>query len=150
MFKPSKILVPTDFSEPSNRALRQALDIAKQYRAKVFLLHVMHGEFYGSWDFLALVLGEELLLQMTDRHLTKTKERLQNQLDNFPEAKEVEVVTDIRRGIPYEVILDEGKEKRIDLIVIASLGRTGIAKYLIGGVARNVLKGSKCPVLLTK
>jgi universal stress protein A len=34
--------------------------------------------------------------------------------------------------------------------VIASLGRSGIAKYLIGSVARNVLKGSKCPVLLTK
>ena len=42
------------------------------------------------------------------------------------------------------------KEKGIDLIVIASLGRSGIAKYLIGSVARNVLKGAKCPVLLTK
>jgi universal stress protein A len=50
----------------------------------------------------------------------------------------------------YEEILKEGKEQGIDLIVIASLGRSGIAKYLIGSVARNVLKGSKCPVLLTK
>ena len=62
----------------------------------------------------------------------------------------MEVVTNVRQGIPYDEILKEGKEKGIDLIVIASLGRTGIAKYLIGGVARNVLKGSKCPVLLTK
>ena len=150
MLKPTKILVLTDFSEPSNRALRQAIDIAKQYHAKVFLLHVIHGEFYGSWDLFALVLGEELLRQMTDRHWAETKERLQNQLDKFPEAKEVEVVTNIRRGIPYEVILDEGKEEGIDLIVIASLGRTGIVKYLIGSVARNVLKGARCPVLLTK
>jgi universal stress protein A len=62
----------------------------------------------------------------------------------------VNVVTNIRKGVPYHEILEEGKEKNIDLIVIASLGRTGIAKYLIGGVARNVLRGSKCPVLLTK
>ena len=42
------------------------------------------------------------------------------------------------------------KRRAIDLIVIASLGQSGIAKFLIGSVARNVLKGSKCPVLLTK
>lgn len=41
-------------------------------------------------------------------------------------------------------------QKGIDLIAIASLRRTGIAKYLIGSVARNVLKGTKCAVLLTK
>jgi nucleotide-binding universal stress UspA family protein len=41
-------------------------------------------------------------------------------------------------------------EKGIDLIIISSLGKTGLGKYFIGGVARNVLKGSACPVLLTK
>jgi nucleotide-binding universal stress UspA family protein len=53
-------------------------------------------------------------------------------------------------NISYEEILKEGKEKEIDLIVIASLGRTGIAKYLVGGMARNVLRGSKYTVLFTK
>ena len=56
----------------------------------------------------------------------------------------------MRRGVPYEEILKEAEEKGVDLIVIASLGRTGLAKYLIGSVARNVLKRAKCPVLLTK
>ena len=58
--------------------------------------------------------------------------------------------SDVRRGVPYEEILKEAEEKGVDLIVIASLGRTGLAKYLIGSVARNVLKRAKCPVLLTK
>jgi nucleotide-binding universal stress UspA family protein len=52
--------------------------------------------------------------------------------------------------LPAEEILKEEQEKGIDLIVIASLGQTGLGKYLIGGIARNVLKGAKCPVLLTK
>ncbi len=82
--------------------------------------------------------------------LAEAQERLKSQLDKFPQTKKVEVATNIRRGIPYVEILLEGKEKKIDLIVIASLGRTGLAKYLIGSVARNVLKGSKCPVLLTR
>ena len=62
----------------------------------------------------------------------------------------MEVFTNIRKGVPYDEILKEAKDERIDLIVISSLGKTGIAKYLIGSVARNVLKGAKCPVLLTK
>ena len=148
MLMPTKILVPTDFSEYSDRALAQALDIAKQYKSKVFLLHVVHEHVYSSAFDLAL--SEEAVRQIKNDTRAWAEESLKKQLDSFPEAHEVEVVTNVREGIPYEEILKEGKEKGIDLIVIASLGRTGIAKYLMGGVARNVLKGSKCPVLLTK
>jgi nucleotide-binding universal stress UspA family protein len=148
MLKPTKILVPTDFSEYSDRALGQGLDIAKQYNAKIFLLHVVHKEILRAiWEHSP---SKELTQEIKVTHWTQTKDRLQIQLNKFPHAKEVEVVTPIREGVPYEKILEFGKEKGIDLIVIASLGRSGIAKYLIGSVARNVLKGAKCPVLLTK
>ena len=146
MLIPTKILVPTDFSEYSDRALGQALDIAKRYNAKVFLLHVVH----ESIHLLDFTLPEDTIRQMKDGAIPWAKEILQNQLGSFPQANEVEVATNVRQGIPYDEILKEGKEKGIDLIVIASLGRTGIAKYLIGSVARNVLKDSRCPVLLTK
>jgi universal stress protein A len=148
MLKPTKVLVPTDFSEHSDKALEQALDIAEQYHAKVFLLHVVHEEIHPV--ILKHSPSKELAQDIKVRHWTETKDRLNIQLNKFPHVKEEEVVTRIREGIPYEKILEFGKEEGIDLIVIASLGRTGIAKYLIGGVARNVLKGSKCPVLLTK
>ena len=146
MLIPTKILVPTDFSEYSDRALGQALDIAKQYNAKVLLLHVVH----ESIHLLDFTLPEDTIRQMKDGAIPWAKEILQNQLGSFPQANEVEVATNVRQGIPYDEILKEGKEKGIDLIVISSLGRTGIAKYLIGSVARNVLKDSRCPVLLTK
>lgn len=134
MLRPTKILVPTDFSEYSDKALKQGIDIGKQYGAKVFLLHVIPaGARQGGTD-----------------EMERVKKRMKEQLDKFPRSKEVEVFTDVREGTPYEAILEEETDKGIDLIVIASLGRTGIAKYLMGGVARNVLKGAKCPVLLTK
>jgi nucleotide-binding universal stress UspA family protein len=149
MLKPTKILVPTDFSKYSDKALKQALDIAKQYRAKVFLLHIVHEEVAHQID-TSVITNEGLWQQVRNSQLAESKARLQNQIDKFPQAKEVEVATTIRRGIPYEKTFEEGEEQGIDLIVIASLGRSGIAKYLIGSVARNVLKGAKCPVLLTK
>ena len=146
---PTKILVPTDFSEYSDRALEQALDIAKQYNAKVFLLHVSHQEDLHRID-IGVITDEGLWQQIRESQLAESRARLQNQIDKFPQAKGVEVITTVRHGIPYEKILEEAEEQGIDLIVIASLGRSGIAKYLIGRVARNVLKGAKCPVLLTK
>jgi nucleotide-binding universal stress UspA family protein len=136
MLKPTKILIPTDFSEYSNMALRQAFDIAKQYKAKVYVLHVVHGESYY----------EDVEKQMIEG----ARKKLQEEIDKFPQAKELEVFTEVVSGNTSEAILTEERSKGIDLIVIASLGRSGIAKYLIGSVARNVLKGAKCPVLLTK
>jgi universal stress protein A len=146
MLMPTKILVPTDFSEHSDRAFGQALDIAKDYSSKVFLLHVIHEAFH----LLDLALPKETARLIKEGAIPWAREILQSRLGGFPKAKGVEVETNVRKGVPSEEILKEGKEKGIDLIVIASLGRSGIAKYLIGSVARNVLKGSKCPVLLTK
>jgi len=56
MLKPTKILVPTDFSEYSDRALRQALDIARQYGATVYILHVLREEMITlkSWVILQM------------------------------------------------------------------------------------------------
>jgi universal stress protein A len=149
MLKPTKILVPTDFSENSDRALAQGLDIAGQYKAKLFLLHVIHEDIYRAGLEFAF-LEEAARHEIRDRATGWAQESLHNQLGNFPQPEEVEVATRVRWGIPYDEILKEGIEQGIDLIVIASLGRSGIAKYFMGSVARNVLKGSKCPVLLTK
>jgi universal stress protein A len=148
MLKPTKILVPTDFSEFSDKALKQALDIAKQYNAKVFLLHVIHEVLHQCvMDYC--ITGEQIE-RIKVQMMGAARESLQKQIGKFPLAREVQVVTDIKVGVPYEAILKEEEEREIDLIVIGSLGRTGVAKYIIGSVARNVLKGAKCPVLLEK
>lgn len=85
-----------------------------------------------------------------DQLIAAARQNLEKQIAKFPRAKEVELTAEVRKGMPAEEILKEEQEKGIDLIVIASLGQTGLSKYLVGGIARNVLKGSKCPVLLTK
>lgn len=148
MLKPTKILVPTDFSEDSDKALKQALDIARHYKAKVYLLHVVptiQQQYVADYAISGdAIRGAEKMAQ--DASAQSTKE----QLAKFAKAGEVEVITDVTVGVPYQTILQKAEEEGIDLIVIASLGKTGIAKYLIGSVARNVLKGAKCPVLLTK
>ncbi|WP_028893366.1 universal stress protein [Syntrophorhabdus aromaticivorans] len=147
MLIPTRILVPTDFSGYSDKALNQAFDIAKQYKAKVYVVHVLHGKNpYDTTDGTIPSYYEEIEKQMMEG----ARKKLQEEIDKFPQTKEVEVFAEVVNGDTAEAILAEERSKGIDLIVIASLGRSGIAKYLIGSVARNVLKGAKCPVLLTK
>ena len=148
MLKPTKILVPTDFSEYSDKALQQGIDIARQYNAKVYLFHVIPGEFQNTFvDYAIPIEAIESIEMQQKENATK---HMKDQLAKFPKAKDAEVFMEIGRGVPYDEILREEREKGIDLIVIASLGRTGLAKYLIGSVARNVLRNAVCPVLLTK
>ncbi|OPX93928.1 MAG: Universal stress protein F [Syntrophorhabdus sp. PtaB.Bin006] len=148
MLIPTKILVPTDFSKYSDTALAQALDIAKEYNAKVYVLHVIHETIRRTLD--GYITDAEDIKKAEKDMVKTTKKNLQNQINKFPLSKEVEVFTEIANGIPAEEILNVQKEKGIDLVVISSLGRTGLAKYFIGSVARNVLKSAECPVLLTK
>lgn len=78
MLKPTKIPVPTDFSEYSDRTLKQTLDIAKQCCAKVFLLHVDCDEIQSTnTDF---VIPEETLQQMNESKLDWVKESVQKEL----------------------------------------------------------------------
>jgi universal stress protein A len=148
MFKPTKILVPTDFSEHSDRAFLLAIDIAKQHGAKVFLLHVIHEEIHRCR--VDYCLTDEQMDEFKATISAGADEGLRKQAAKFPEAEGVDVVTEVKNGIPYEIIVQEEKNRGIDLIVMGSLGRTGLIKYLLGSVAQNVLKSAKCPVLLTK
>ncbi len=149
MFRPTAILVPTDFSHPSDKALEEALDIAKQYTAKVHLLHVVPQDL----DYMCSVdycMDAGTIQQLTDQARSGATESLQKQLKKFPLAQGVDVVTEVRKGHPAEEILKVQEERGIDLIVMAPLGRAGISKFLLGSVTNNVIKTARSLVLLVR
>ena len=67
---------------------------------------------------------------------------------NIKSIKNVEIHPVIKKGVDYEVIIKYAKEKKIDVIVIATHGRTGILHTLLGSVAEKVIRYSKTPVLV--
>ncbi|MEN6432418.1 MAG: universal stress protein [Smithella sp.] len=149
MFAPKKILVPTDFSVYADNALKQAADIAKQNKAKIYLLHVIDDGFQQcAVDYC---LNEGDVQKILKDSIKNAKEKLQQEAKKVTDNNSsIEIVYDTRRGIPYEEILKEQEEKGIDLIVIASHGKTGILKNLMGGVVDKVMKRAKCQVLLVR
>lgn len=148
MFKPKKILVPTDFSEYSDKALGKALDIAKEEGSEILLFHVIHADFQTC--VVDYCFTEYEIKSIKDRMFKAATENMQKGLDKFPLSKEIKVSTEVRNGVPYEEILKYQEEKGVDLIVISSHGRSAIKAYFMGNVTSRVLKQAKCEVLLVK
>ena len=148
MFEPRKILVPTDFSKYSGSALKAAKDMARLYHAKIYLLHVIDHEIEQC--VVDWCLPDGAVRQLEEESLKSARERLEREASEISSSKGPEVEFSIRKGVPYDEILKEQKEKGIDLIVIASHGKSGFLGYLMGGVAQKVLGGSETPVLLIK
>jgi nucleotide-binding universal stress UspA family protein len=148
MFAPKNILVPTDFSKFADAALKKAVDIATQYDTKIYLLHVIDEQIKQcAVDYC---LSYEVVKQLEKESVKASTDKLQKEAEAIIKEKKIKVIFDVKNGVPSEVILSEQKAKKIDLIVIASHGKTGILKQLMGSVADKVVKGSKCPVMVVK
>jgi nucleotide-binding universal stress UspA family protein len=144
MFAPKNILVPTDFSSASDKALKRAVDIASQHKSKIYVLHVVDEIMQCAVDYC---LDISVVKQVEKQSLKFAQEKLRKMVKALP--KGIQVAVDIKMGDTYETILKEQQRKRIDLIVIASRGKKGLIHHL-GSVADKVMRGAKCPVLLVK
>jgi nucleotide-binding universal stress UspA family protein len=148
MFAPKKILVPTDFSRYSEKALKKAVDIAKKYGSKIYLLHVID-KHIKQWT-VDYCIGEEIIMKLQRESLKASKEKLNRDIKVMADTKKLDIEIDVKEGVPSEVILSEQKKKAINLIVIASHGKTGILKNMLGSVTDKVVRGAKCEVIVVK
>lgn len=129
------ILVPTDFSAPSQQAMTYAFELAQKVGAKLSLLHVIEVPVYAIEVYLPL----QDLEQDARRGLAR--------LLPEAEAAHVDVTRLVAMGVPYEKILETATAEQVDLIVMATHGRTGLRHLAMGSVAERVVRMAPCPVL---
>jgi nucleotide-binding universal stress UspA family protein len=139
-----KILCPVDFSDLSLQALRTAVEMASRFQAELHLLHVFEG-------YDAMSLNPEVALTPMPEWLTKLREVCHERLDQLPSRELAalcpSVVRAHREGPAIHEILNYAAQQKIDLIVLATHGRTGLKHLLMGSVAENVVRSATCPVL---
>ncbi len=145
MFKVKNILFPTDFSKTSLTAAEYALELANKYQAKLHVLHVLE-KTPPILVIRSLDLSREKILKSID---ADAQSQMDECVKKIQKKNEVEIIPVIRKGVDFEEIINYSKEKKIDLIVIATHGRTGILHTLLGSVAEKVIRYSKIPVLVT-
>ncbi len=135
----NKILVGTDFSDYSERAIAYAEMLAKEFTASILLLHVIESFTYSVTDSLT-VFGHDKALSATAGAL----------LDNLQKGlldKDFSVLSFLAHGTAYREIIKKAEVEEVDLIIVGTHGRTGMEHLLLGGVAEKVVRLASCPVL---
>jgi nucleotide-binding universal stress UspA family protein len=134
-----KILVATDFSDGSDDALTQAIEVGKPRGAEIEILHVIElaEEFpFGTAYFDA---DYGVLYANVDRQLSERAARVG--------AAGLCCTTKIVEGGAAHEIAERGRAIGADLIVVGTHGRTGLAHVMLGSVAERVVRRAFCPVL---
>lgn len=142
MYDIAKILVPIDFSNYSKNALRYAVNFAKKFDSKIFLVYVVEPVIYPSDFSMGQVTFPVADLEMNE----KASEELEN-LAKSEIGSEIKVETIIKTGKPFVEINETAREEDIDLIIIATHGHTGMEHLLFGSTAEKVVRKAPCPVL---
>lgn len=142
--KPERILTTTDFSDCARIGLRLAGSLASSFGSELFLLSVIPEkelQWLSESDFPRKPV-DIIAAEQKDRLLEHFQEVLkpEERIGVHPHAT-------VRFGDPAEEIIKASQELEVDLIIMATHGRTGLAHLLAGSVAEEVIRKSTCPVL---
>ena len=141
-----RILHATDFSTASAAAFKKAVELAKQSRAELVVLHVMSPVVY--------TVGEGYMSpKMYDELAASTRAWASGQLDRQLRKAKVAGVRArglLLEGLAHEQIVRAAKSQRAELVVIGTHGRSGLAKFFVGSVAGRVVSAARCPVLTVR
>ena len=141
------ILLPTDFSECGNYALSYAASLARTFGASIICLHVIEPMvptvgYSGMTEPLPIADISDQLEDSAERELPKIAER--------EECAGLEVEELIVHGEAASEIVRVAKDRKVDLIVVSSHGRTGWGRIIFGSTAEAVVRHASCPVLVVK
>lgn len=136
------ILVPIDFKDPSLKALRYSINMAKRFNGKIHLLHVL--EMGGFWTDLFVSVDE--VVKITE----KAKEKLQYIAEENITPHNIEFSTRIERGRPHEKIIEIIKEMHPRIVITGENHQGNSSEQVLGVTVEQVTLNSEAPVLTTK
>ena len=137
-----RILVTTDFSEPSRQALPLATEFARQFGATLTLVHVFPTAMPAELSHLGVVIEQKRMAAEAGERLASFRAR------ELPANLRVETV--LLGGGPAHAITRFAKESEIDLILTATHGHTGLKHFWLGSTAERIVQHAPCPVLVMR
>jgi nucleotide-binding universal stress UspA family protein len=143
MIKLRKILYPTDFSESSLEAMKYAVSFARDYKARLILMHVVNEQIFSEGLNLPRLAAPEAL----EQELVAEAGRQMRTVIPADVRAGVDIEHVILRGMPFLEIIRYAKANEVDLIVIGTHGRSGMEHIIFGSTAEKVVRKAPCPVL---
>lgn len=144
MFPLKKVIVPTDFSDPSYVAVAAANELARAFDAELVLVHAVPPvPYYGAVP----IAGPHFDIQAYQEDMVAGSEKTLKKLIEERVAKEVRSRSIVRLGDPPATVVELADEEDADVIVISTHGRTGWKRFVFGSVAEKVVRTASRPVL---
>jgi nucleotide-binding universal stress UspA family protein len=147
------ILVTVDGSELSEQAIAHAVNVAKDGTAQVDILRVVAAPSYtvnyGNAPYGQTADGSGLFEQVAESDLTDARDYAEHKAQALRESGITATGVSVT-GHPAEAILRYAEEQNVDLIVMATHGRSGLSRMRFGSVADQVLHGANVPLLLVR
>lgn len=137
-----KILVPIDFSDYSKESLRYAVNFSKIFNSELILIYVIEPVVYPPDFSMGQIAIPSVNLEMDKR----ASEELSN-LAKKEIPQEIKTKTLVKTGKPFIEIINSASEEKVDLIIIATHGHSGVEHILFGSTAEKVVRKAPCPVL---
>lgn len=142
-----RILYATDYSKASRRAREKAVELAKDYDAELWVVHVIAPTtaYLTEQEFG----GAELYMKLEESAKQQAEISMKRLMAALEKAK-IKAKSLLLRGSPHDQIIKAAKSKKVDIIVIGTHGRTGLSKLFMGSVAGRVVSTATCPVLTVR
>lgn len=134
-----RILIATDFSPASEKALHYALAVARSYGSKVYLFH--------SASSPAFTLSGPDVCCIAEEVATRDLRSLESQLQSAGELASLNHEVMVRQGDIREQLERVVEQEHIDMVALGTHGRTGVSRVVLGSVAEQVFRTVTCPVL---
>jgi nucleotide-binding universal stress UspA family protein len=135
------IFIATDGSEPNKEAVNHGLEVAKISEAKLYVGYVVDTAAFAS---IPMDAGWEMMYELLEKEANEATDTV----SEMAKAQNIDVETIILEGHPSHEIIEFSKNNSIDLIIMGTLGKSGLDRFLLGSVAEKVLRNSKVPVLV--
>jgi len=135
-----RILLPTDGSDASDRAVEQAVGLAREMGAELHVLFVVEDIPYAP----------EMMDDTVEEELQGIGEEAIAAIEARADEAGVDVVSAIRKGAPHSAILEYADGEGVDAIVMGTHGRSGLDRYLLGSVTERVVRTADVPVLTVR
>lgn len=145
-----KILLPTDGSKNSEKAIAHAVTIAEFEDAEIIVLNVVDSVYLTGLPEEDLITKSEMIMEEESR---KVLERVESIIEDLEKekgssAKNVKITSKTIEGNAADVILKVSESENVDMIVIASSGKHMLDRFLLGSVTEKTVRHSTIPILV--
>ena len=144
-FRLRQILVPIDFSEESRKALRYAQPFAERFGAQIILVHIVEPKIRPERSVITPSSQEG----RTASRMNEREQQLAN-LRHWEIGEGIKGDNIVQMGKPHSEIINLARARKVDLIVVATHGYTGLKRALLGSTTERVVRHAPCPVLVVR